>query len=620
LPGIVGIVDYTEEPFLIGMTVNSMLDILNSPSELIKETCIVSNAGFGLVRFNNDSSHKIVEEDENIVLTFWGNLWDKEDLVMGTDKESKVLKNTSAGDMLLSLYKKQGLKSLYNLNGRFVVVTWDKNEKTLKLISDKYGFCKLFYWTSSNRFLFASEYKAIIEHKTFKKKVDIGPIADFMMLGYNLGKRTFFENVKLLPNGSVLTFKNGKVNIERYWNYSFRDGSSPLKEANDYIDGYYEFLEKAIKRQIEGRKVIGLPLSGGLDSRALAGMLKKLNFGVTVKSFSYGNPDCFDVIYGREIAKVLGYEHTYIPIHSTYLMDNAEAFVWLTEGTVNCLNAHMMLPQNFIKKNKIDTIMTGFLGDTVGGESVVGNKPFKELETENNFLRILFRNQTDVISENDIQDFFKNNIYNKIKDETFTTYRSDYMQAPSDNRYFKSIYAELIGRQIRYTSFNIYAFEGLTEVISPYVDNEFVDFALQIPDILAFTRFVQREMIIKYLPIIAAIPWNKTRLPLNASDIRKGLHWRWERLLRNPLVRATIGRKYARMNDDYLKTNEAIRTGSRDFVVKHIKDNPFLAEYFKMDRVHQMLDDHMNRKSNEYGKITALLTLSLWHKLFVEKK
>jgi asparagine synthetase B (glutamine-hydrolysing) len=158
----------------------------------------------------------------------------------------------------------------------------------------------------------------------------------------------------------------------------------------------------------------------------------------------------------------------------------------------------------------------------------------------------------------------------------------------------------------------------LTEVLSPFADKEFVNFALQIPDVLAFTRFVQREMIIRYLPKVASVPWNKTRLPLNASAIRKGLHWRWERLNRNPFIRATIGRRYSRMNDNYLNTAEAIMTGSKDFVIKHIKNNPFLDEYFNMDRVHKLLDDHMSGKVNEYGKITALLTLALWHKLFVE--
>ncbi|MCK4824744.1 hypothetical protein KA005_53825 [bacterium] len=68
----------------------------------------------------------------------------------------------------------------------------------------------------------------------------------------------------------------------------------------------------------------------------------------------------------------------------------------------------------------------------------------------------------------------------------------------------------------------------------------------------------------------------KSPLPLNASSIKKGLHWRWERLNRYPLVMATIGRRYARMNDNYLHTDEAIRTGSMDLVIKHIKDLFFL--------------------------------------------
>ena len=70
------------------------------------------------------------------------------------------------------------------------------------------------------------------------------------------------------------------------------------------------------------------------------------------------------------------------------------------------------------------------------------------------------------------------------------------------------------------------------------------------------------------------------------------------------------------------KFNALIKTRhhlpARDFVEISIRNNEFLAEYFNMDRVHQMLNNHMSGKSNEYGKITALLTLSLWHKLFIE--
>jgi hypothetical protein len=74
------------------------------------------------------------------------------------------------------------------------------------------------------------------------------------------------------------------------------------------------------------------------------------------------------------------------------------------------------------------------------------------------------------------------------------------------------------------------------------------------------------------------------------------------------------------MNDNYLNTHEAIKTGSREFVEKSIRNNEFLAEFFKMDRVNELLDNHMGGKAHEPGKITALLTLALWGKMFVENE
>jgi asparagine synthase (glutamine-hydrolysing) len=621
MPGIAGIVSFNNENDSIKKNVLRMAKILSLKSDKFQDIVVNDNSAFVVNRLGEDNLGDFVAEDKNIILLFWGNIHDKKELFKKYSKEININIKISIGRLLLNIFYTEGISGFYQLNGRFVIALLDKKKKIFKLITDRHGFCKLFYWISSGCLLFASEYKAIACHKSFRKKVDIESLGDFMALGYVLGDKTFFEEIRLLPYGSVLTFLfDDKLLIERYWDYSFQNHDSPLREVDDYIDEYYVLLEQSVRRQVEDKEIIGLPLSGGLDSRALAGMLNKINFRGKVKAFSYGAPNCFDVIYGKRIAKKLNYEHAYIPLNDAYLKINSEAFVWLTEGMINCLNAHILLTHSYINESKIDAIVTGFLGDTIGGEPVIGGlEPFKESLDENEFLRRIFSNQADVMSEDDFVNYFKSDIFDGIRDKTFTTYKYYYSKAPSNNRYYKSMYAELIGRQRRYTSFNIYAFECLTEVLSPFTDKEFVNFALQIPDVLAFTRFVQKEMIIKYLPKVASVSWNKTRLPLNASWIRKGLHWRWERLNHNSLIRATIGRKYAMMNDDYLNIAETIRTGSRDFVIKHIKGNPFLAEYFKMDRVHQMLDDHMSGKSNEHGKITGLLTLSLWYKLFIDR-
>ena len=73
------------------------------------------------------------------------------------------------------------------------------------------------------------------------------------------------------------------------------------------------------------------------------------------------------MFYGQKIARKAGFDHTCIPIETTYLKDYAESFVWLTEGTVDCKNAHMLVTYPFIVDNKLDSVMTGFFGDTICG-------------------------------------------------------------------------------------------------------------------------------------------------------------------------------------------------------------------------------------------------------------
>lgn len=616
MPGIAGLIESKENRRTLEPAVKAMAEALDHTSCCVKEFVVSDGAAMAAVRPDVYSVSDFTAEDNDHALAFWGQVWDMEDLLKRSGEGP-----ASMGRLLLGLYRKEGLKGFQGINGRFTIAIWDKREKALRLVSDRHGFSKLFYRVTPGRLFFASEYKAIVLQGDFRKDIDEEAIADFMALGYCLGDKTFFKEIKLLPHGSTLTFRGGKLSIERYWDYSFRDGLSPLLEVDEYIDEYYRILKRAIERQTKGKRNLGLPLSGGLDSRTIAGMLKKNGFEGTVNAFSYGNTCSFDVIYGKSIADKLDYPFTYLEIDWGYLKDRAESFVWLTEGTVNCLNSHMMLPHSLLKEKRVEAVLTGFLGDTVGGEAVIGGiKPYKETFENGDFIRTIFNSQIDIMNDAEAGEYFREGFHKKVRDVTFERYRDTYIGAPSDNRYFKSVYAEMTGRQRRYTSFNLYSFEAITEVLSPFADNEFVDFALRIPDVLAFNRFTQVEMIKRHLKRVASVPWNKTELPLNASYIAKGLNWRLKRLVKNPLVRALVGEKYLERNDNYLNTNTAIKTDSKDFVVSHIKDNPFLAEYFRMDKVNELFENHMSGRKNEYGKITALLTLSLWHELFVEGK
>ena len=622
MPGIAGIIQFDPQ-----RSAEEIREELESISRLlsahpgqraIAEVASFEHGAMAAVRLE-DSRHKsLCAEDAAATLVFWGHLWDEDELRRKSGMAFKSLREAQTGAILLKIYRKEGMAGLCELNGRFVIALWDKNNRRLHLACDRYGFTKLYLWSGPDQVRFASEYKAIIRSSGFSGKIDEQALADFVTFGYPTGDKTFFQDIKLLPQASVMTFEKGKTSVHRYWDYTFHKEDDPMWDEEDYVDQFFSKLETATKRQVADLGAVSVPISGGYDSRTLAAMLEKIGFNGKVETFSMGGEYSFDVLYGREIARKLGFNHAYVPIDSTVIRDHSERFVWLLEGTVSCINSHMLLAHQLISESGPKSIMTGFFGDVTCGTDWSYVLGLRGSTNDDEIVSKQYPVYADIMRDGELKDYMNGHVYEKVQNRPFETFKKRYFSCPSGSRYYKSRYFSLHERQRRYTSFNLFAFDPVGNVVSPFLDKDFVDFAYRLPPHLAIHSNLYRKMIIKYLPKVAAAKHNDTRLPINASELRKGLQWRWERILKNPLIRATIGSRYSRMNDNYMNTDNAIRNGSRDFVLSNIRDNPFLSEYFDMDRVHKMLEEHMDCKRNEYGKIMALLTLSLWHKLFVE--
>lgn len=542
----------------------------------------------------------VVFEDNALSLRFKGEIYN----TCGDKESVSFLTNT---------YKTQGPRALCGLNGHYLIAVNDRVRDKFYLINDRYGFKRCYYRLAGGNLIFSPDYKDVCSDSGVRGRVDKQSLADFLYLGFVLDERTLHQDVKLLPAASILSYKNNQLSIEKYWDYSFSGQDYSCINEEEYLEEFTRRIWNSLERRLAGKSEVIIPLSGGLDSRTIAGMMSGHGYEGRVKTFSYGNRSCYDVVYGEKIAKALGYNHTFLPINTDYLAKYAEKFVALTDGTIDCLNSHMMLFHDICPSNKSFNVLSGFLGDVLTG----ANFNYRWLNSDEDQIIL----KTFEIPDNHLESlkyYLNKDIYERTIENTIPSIKRHFNRIEHDDLFYKAHYLTLSQRQRRYVAFNIFCYESLGNVLSPFTDNDVIDFALQMPREYLMEQSLYRKMFVKYLPEVASVPWSRSGLPLNASRIRQGLHWRWQRLQKNPLVKAIIGKNYSRMNDSYLNISEAIRAGSKDFVVSHIISNPFIAEYFNIDRVHQMLDNHMSKTSNEYRKITALLTLSVWHKLFIE--
>jgi len=192
------------------------------------------------------------------VLTYNGELYNHEQLRGALPGPWK-----SSGDteVLLHLLAKQGTAALSLLAGMFAFALWDDATRRLLLVRDRLGIKPLYYRVLPDGIAFASELKALLLLGT--PEIDKSALRDFLFHGYVPAPKTIYAGIAKLPAGHTLTFADGRITMQRYWNPSAtivaRDSAATVQELD-------ALLREVIPAQTLSDVPVGVFLSGGIDS------------------------------------------------------------------------------------------------------------------------------------------------------------------------------------------------------------------------------------------------------------------------------------------------------------------------------------------------------------------
>lgn len=239
----------------------------------------------------------MMNEDESIVIMFNGEIYNFQDLRRDLEKKH-TFKNNSDTEVILHGYEEYGKDILKRLRGMFAFVIWDKNKKELFGARDHFGIKPFYYTKMNNTFMFASEIKALLKHPDFKKEVNKEALKPYLTFQYPVLEETFFKDVYRLKPGHCFTYKNGKLDIQKYFNYDFNDIKRSKVEIVDMID-------KDVRSSVKYHKIsdvkVGAFLSGGVDSSYIASVLKPnetFSVGFDYEKFNETN-------YAKELSDIL---------------------------------------------------------------------------------------------------------------------------------------------------------------------------------------------------------------------------------------------------------------------------------------------------------------------------
>ena len=210
----------------------------------------------------------ILNEDKSKVLMFNGEIYNYQSLREDLLKAGHVFTTKTDSEVLLHGFEEYGTDLLNKLRGMFAFIIWDKNTKTLFGARDYFGIKPFYYAKMQGTLMFGSEIKSFVEHPHFKRELNERALEGYLSFQYSPGYETFFKNVYKLPPAHYFFYKDGKMDMQRYWIPEFN------AEEDKPLEYWVDEIEKTFDDSVKAHKIadveVGSFLSSGVDSSYVA--------------------------------------------------------------------------------------------------------------------------------------------------------------------------------------------------------------------------------------------------------------------------------------------------------------------------------------------------------------
>ena len=217
-------------------------------------------------------------------------------------------------EVLVHGYEQWGEAMVERLNGMFAFALHDRRRGVVFLARDRMGIKPLHYAIDGSRLVFASELKALLVDPSLRRGVDPVALDQYLALEYVPSPMSMVRGISKLQPAHTLTWSvaEGTNTLRRYWSPSLGEASGPAPATGSLDAQCSELLgvlRESVRKELISDVPLGVFLSGGIDSSAVAAMMTSL--GTEVKSFSVGFADrSFDEsAYARQVAQHLGTDH-----------------------------------------------------------------------------------------------------------------------------------------------------------------------------------------------------------------------------------------------------------------------------------------------------------------------
>jgi asparagine synthase (glutamine-hydrolysing) len=326
-----------------------------------RRLAIIDVAGGHQPMANEDASHFII---------FNGEIFNHADLRPSLVQAGHRYTNRSDTETILHSYEQYGPDCVLRLRGMFAFAIWDKNARKLFCARDRLGKKPFYYYWDGRTFAFASEIKALLQHPSVSPQFEESLLPEYLAFGYVSDDRTLFRGIRKLMPGHHLTLDisaaSPQPQIRQYWDIP--DPQPETRSDASWISECRDRLEQTVCMRLMSDVPLGMFLSGGVDSSAIAALMKR-NFDGPVKTFAVGYQEAefSELSYARHVSQAIGTEHAEVVVGMDDFFNALPRLIWHEDEPITWPSSVSLYFVSKLAREHVTVVLTGEGSDEMFG-------------------------------------------------------------------------------------------------------------------------------------------------------------------------------------------------------------------------------------------------------------
>ena len=272
----------------------------------------------------------MTNEDGSLHITYNGEIYNHADFRAELEAKGHVYRSHCDTETILHLYEEHGAACVDYLRGMFAFAIWDQRKRELFIARDRLGVKPLYYFQSDDGSLyFGSEIKAVLAANALRPEINFAALPDYLANHAPSGEETLFRGLKRLLPGHTLLWRDGRIEINRYWDVSFVKTAEAGRSDRDYIQEWTELFRESVRLRLMADVPLGMFLSGGIDSSAIAAVMSGM-VSEPIKTFSvaFKEREANELEYARVVAAAFKTNHHEVVVSPEDFFAALPKLVW----------------------------------------------------------------------------------------------------------------------------------------------------------------------------------------------------------------------------------------------------------------------------------------------------